>query len=555
MQPVTAEDLLSCLGDLDAFGEKILSVKNDEGKYTFKWVPHEGQKRLIEASSQINLVTAGNAAGKTMGLTIDDIYSCLYKIDLEYLLTTVDEYGNPLPEDIINSNKEKWLNAEYKTLCCSFEYKVAKIVFDNIVALYNSNPLFRNILIDKISQTENRVYWYNGAQTHCLSLDEGGKHTEGNRYRRVYVDEAGWEPNLKQTYYTVLMPRTLGVNGITKIAGTPKDMQSGWVDELHQKAKDEVKIAAEKAKEGKEYKRKVIYIQMPTNENPYLPPGQVKELEEATKDYPAWHRMVFYGELVEGSGKVLTAAQINNAIDTSLPNDSRDIYGEPTKGRPIMWGTTPAIEGHNHITFWDIGMKLDWAVGITLDVSVFPFEQRNYTRVNKTNIKGYTELFYLMHREFLRYGNVQRYDATGQAGGILEEYLRDYARDNDIKLSWTRPLQILGDTGKKDLYKIGKQELINCLSLAFSYKEPIDNNTKQEEDFWWGKIRIPRIEQEIKELRGYRLEDKKIAETDSVISLAGCCAAAPNPRGSKIRFSKQEDLSPLLDNGMVFVEI
>ncbi len=491
----SAQDLFNCLGDLEAFGEKILSVKKNE-EYVIKHTPHAGQKRLIEAHAPIVLCTAGNAAGKTWALTIKHIYYCVFKIGLEHLIT---------------ENPAKWLAAQYNTLNCSYEYKISTRVFDLINKLYINNPLFKNLLIKDIRQSDNRITWFNGAETHCISLDEGGKHIEGERYRLITVDELGYKfsPDLQDIYYSVLIPRTMGADGIVTLVGTPKEAQSPWINELHERSKKE---------------KDIIYIQMPTIENTYIPKSEIKQREAMTKDFPIWHRMVFYGELIPTAGNSLTARQIENAIDYNLPCDGRNREAKPSKS-PLMFGTQDKIEGHKYVSFWDIAMQTDWSVGITLDVTTIPFSVVNYTRVNRSNIKGWSELFDLMVREYKRYGSTQHYDSTGQIGGKLKEDLRKIAFDQDLPSNFSRAKMILGDKGKMKPDSIGKEELINCLTLAFAYKEPVD-----EKDLTiWGKVRIPNIKQLIKELQQYHPDDKKIKETDSVIALAGALAVAPDP--------------------------
>ena len=64
---------------------------------------------------------------------------------------------------------------------------------------------------------------------------------------------------------------------------------------------------------------------------------------------------------------------------------------------------------------------------------------------------------------------------------------------------------------------------------------------------------MPNIGQLAKELRDYRLEDKNIVETDSVIAMAGALAIAPNPDSAKVTYTVDEDLHPLLKTEITLV--
>jgi hypothetical protein len=486
-----------CYGDIDAFGEKILSSYGTDGRLLQDYSFHPGQKRLTQAHNIIVLCTAGNRSGKTSGIAKKHIYYCLYKIGLDHLL-----WEDP----------ERWVAEPYQSLNASFEYNTAMKVFNFIDKLSRNNALFKEgeCFIKKIRLKDNSIVWFNGAVTHFSSLDDKGKHIEGEGYHLVSIDEIGYEQSLEDVYMSVIQPRTLDTNGITILAGTPKETQDPWVDQLYERAKTD---------------KEVDYVTISTEDNRYIPLKQIEAMRERYKDYPALLQMVFYGKLIPSSGRSLTGAQINNAVDKTLPFDARDRVGEPTKGVPIMYGTTAKEEGHKYVSFWDIAMETDWSVGITLDVTSLPFFVKNMTRVNRSVITGWNELFDLMIKEHRRYGCVQHYDATGQLGGKLSDDLKKLAFEQNLSPSWSHPMMIIGDKGRKKSGQIGKEELINCLTLAFSWKQPVDG----EDTGVWGKVRIPNIVQLKKELAQYHPDDKKIKETDSVIALAGAIAVAPDP--------------------------
>ena len=517
------------LGNPRYFGENVLSVKRDDGSFIKRFTPHEGQLRLINANKRINLCTAGNRAGKTWAITLKHIYYAMYKIGKNQLLT---------------ENPQAWEQTKYQTLNGSYEYNVAQKIFNNISELSRSNPLFKvgGPFIKRLSQKDLTVVWFNNAETHCASLEERGKHVEGEGYDYVSIDEVGYIPGLEDIYNVVLLPRTLDTGGPIDLVGTPKEIQSGWIDEIAERSKIEDHIN---------------YITIPTSDNfkgkgGYLNKKTIETLQDALKDYPREYQMVFEGKLIPSSGKSLTAPQIQNSIDHDLPNDPRDKNGEPVKSKPFMFGTQTKIEGHRYVTFWDIAMQEDWSVGITLDVQSVPFQVVNYTRVNRSVISGWNELFDLMRREYERYGSPQFYDATGQIGGRLKEDLDKIAFENGFPTSWAKPMMIISDKGAKKSGKIGKEELINCLTLGFSFREPVEGQEKVKS---WGKVRIPNIRQLVKELQGYHPDDKKIKETDSVIALAGCLAVAPDPERQKPRAGYFKPSNPVLEGARSYFRI
>ncbi|MDO8885734.1 terminase family protein [Candidatus Oleimmundimicrobium sp.] len=455
-------------GQIEKFGALILLE-----------TPHEKQVEMIKRNNAINLIITGNRFGKTRGLAQKHIYYCVHKIGL--------------PKDA------KWATAEYNTMNCSFEYTTAMKVFDNIERLTRQSPYF-NALVRRIDRNSRTIEFINNSKCFFFSLEDRGKHVEGEAFRLITIDEVGYAKDLPDIYFTVLKPRTMGVGGFVDFVGTPKESTDPWLEELWSKAK----TGAEN----------ITFFEGSTYDNVYLNRAEIKELERQYEDYPHLREMVLYGRFLPRLGKLLSTAQLLNAIDETLPS-------EPN-GRRTMFGTRPLIRGRKYVSFWDMAFETDWTVGVTLDITKVPYTLVNYTRVNKQNVASWNEIFKLMKQECERYemGWVY-YDATSPTGGALQESMEE-------KGVPAKPVRITSGSKEFSGYTISKDELINNLELAFCFRQPIEDDEGNiiDRHIEWGKVRIPKIRQLIDELAVYHRDDKKLT-TDSVIALAGAITVAP----------------------------
>uniref|UniRef100_A0A6M3IG58 Terminase n=1 Tax=viral metagenome TaxID=1070528 RepID=A0A6M3IG58_9ZZZZ len=186
-------------------------------------------------------------------------------------------------------------------------------------------------------------------------------------------------------------------------------------------------------------------------------------------------------------------------IRQHLDGEFIDFSNAPFSDKAIMNLLQPSLElkeaeeGHFYVTGWDIALKVDFSVGITLDVTTIPFKIVAFQRFSNV---GWQVLYDSMRARHNHYRDICYFDATGLAQHI-EEHLEDIA---------PHPIMISKSTG---LNSIGKSELL--VSLIYGLEQ--------------NYIHSPFIKPLIEELRFYRWEDTKL-RTDCVIALSMAFLAA-----------------------------
>lgn len=468
------ELLNKCEGDPYKFSDEIIFTP-----------AHAKQCELMLLNKRKNCIHTGHRFGKTIAIAMKHLYYCVYKI------------GVPLDES--------WYEAQYKTINVSFEYNMAQKVYDIIANWFTrKSPLLKEggPIIKRTSIKDKKIEFVNGAEFYFSSLEENGKHVEGEAYRYMSIDEAGQEKSLGHIWEHTLKWRLIGASGFTDFVGTPKPWSDPFFEELSMRAIADPDVG---------------HFTGSTYDNPYLPKEDLEEIEKDIKDYPHLRAMYLEGKFVPLAGRLLSRTQIENAIDYALPIEANEV-------KRLSFGTVSYQKDHTYVSFWDLAFTADWTVGITLDVTTLPWRQVNFTRVNRSNIGSWSEIWRLMGAERRNYHmNQVYYDATGPQGSIIQESITDAG----VR---AKPVRITAPSLANRVVsgKIGKNELINQLEMAFCYKQPVYDEANKliaGELENWGKVRIPNIRQEVEELALYHREDKKLT-TDCVIALAGACLMA-----------------------------
>ena len=167
---------------------------------------HDGQARFIQrARSQVNLLSPGNSWGKTELVAREMVRRAWRKT------------GVPI------ATPQDWMHADWRGLICSYEYGTAGESFQRLLNLYNQRGNFYR-LVAKVRQSEGEQQFVlkNGSIIDFGSLKDNGRHVEATRRNFIVVDEVGQIPDFEKTYNDVLYPRTMGVEGVIWLIGTPK---------------------------------------------------------------------------------------------------------------------------------------------------------------------------------------------------------------------------------------------------------------------------------------------------------------------------------------------
>lgn len=474
MREKIAEILIKGRKDYRYFAKNILF--NPREPYI-----HDGQIKLLKkienGKKRILVVSTGNRFGKTETIFYAHLRACIYKI------------GVPMKK----LDYDTWLHTDYKTINLSFEYGRAKLVFDRFLNAIRRSPLLKEGagLIRRISRRDFSIEFENNSVFYFGSLEEGGKHAEGESYRLLTIDEAHYEKDLEKAFYAFLLPRTIGVRGKIVLVGTPKEETPVFLENLWEKAK---------AKDPE-----IDYFEGSTYENVFLDPKDIKEMEKLYQDRPHLKAAALHGVFLSREGRWLTQAQITNMIDDSLPLTPH-FHNEKGLEYEIGYKILPPAEGHTYVSFWDLGWAQDWTVGITLDVTMIPFVVVSFYRISKKNAPGMGIVWLKMKEEQEKYKARIYYDATSVVGNIVKSILLE----KNIEAT---PFPF----NEKN-----KEKLVNALKVAASDNQPVydgDRLIAGEES--WGRIRIPRIPVLIEELSSYTYPNDKKLQKDCVMALAG----------------------------------
>jgi hypothetical protein len=438
--------------------------------------PHPGQVTwLRESHRSINTLVPGNRWGKSTVIAMKHIHKCVFKVG--------------------QTREERLRGEAYETISVAMSADQAEIVFKEAKRLLSSKTL-RPLVKSFRSSPFPHIVFHNGSVMHCRSAHDDGKYIDGHRYMYLSIDEAGWISNLRHLMTNVILMRLAG-GGEIDLIGTPK----GYNDLYFYFERGQRGVTGYYSQRGSIY------------DNPFLPEEDIKVRDALLASAnPKVRNQVLYGEFVDFTGLAFTRDQRDNAFDPSLPHH------------------VPRILGHRYVVGWDLGRTTDFTVGSVLDITTRPWHLVSFTRLNRVS---WEEIYATIGRVAQEYGvNWSRIDATGPQGDVIEEELSKRGIQTDPYKSATKVL---------------KMDLINTLQNAFDegrvakdFVEVIDPETgsksiqpvlQEAGEGNWGILRLPILTQLMDEIGVYSLDDKDIAFTDCVMSLALATHAAYETEG------------------------
>jgi hypothetical protein len=466
-----AEDLMRARWDVDFFCERFLG-----------FTPHPGQSRLFRAyimrdesrwmARYLTLcIAAGNRAGKTLGLAIVILHSCIFKMGKE----------PPNPLDI--RSVERWLTLGYEWYHFGVHSEVAELVFYEITKLlagvheaqHAGCPL-SDILGEAVADWSKKYRGeylmiklhplLGGAVIHFRTTGERAIGSLGKDMDGESFDECAFEPNFDFIVDEVLHMRRLSTGGQLFLIGTMTEGLTAFADKW-----------AEGDPDAPDKKIDSISLRISTRENigygidarfftrlvaampPYLIPQNID-------GFAIESREAFFG-----------AQSIEAVFTNDLPT------------------TSPAVKGHHYVQGVDPALTFDSTWSIVLDITggvawTGVWVDRLTGRQTGQVVAGltlhahhaYTDM---AHRITCHTG----LDATGFGGKMFRDLLPIPVRMVEF-----------GGTRQK---KLG---LLNAL------KKVIEE----------GKLHLPRQGKWLgvrRQLLGYKLDDRKI-EQDAVMALA-----------------------------------
>lgn len=420
-------------------------------------------KWLIEAHRDENWWVAGNSGGKTWGEAFKIVWWACYK-------------KKPNRKNgLAGESYEEWVSAPYEVLCTGPESKHANELWETVLKFFKDSPYLRHKLLRVVVSSKLNphpvIQLKNGANITSISLDDKGKHVEGDDYDLIAINEPA---SLMSTHLAVIMENTLKQRtwrrgGSIDGFGTAKgkgDFFDYW--KRGQLVLDGIP--------NKYYSPKVFSMQSSSFENKKAELAKVRDFQESAKQMG---RTDLIKERIEGA--------FIDAAEAAFPDSWVFKMIDPDFKFNIYEGLAPS-SGRKYVTGVDFGRKNDYSVAITLDVTSKPYQLVHFFRAGG-GVVSWEFIFSEVQKISKRYGSDFLIDATSAGGDMQSEYIRE-----------------LGISYEEFIYTPARKiELINRLQDGLAREE----------------IRTPYIEVLRDELRIYPkdLNDAKIM-TDCVMALA-----------------------------------
>ncbi len=251
--------------------------------------PHLGQQRVIEEAKRFNVLSCGRRFGKTK--------------------FGIDRVIHPA----LQGYPTAWFAPTYRNL--------AEVWLELVRVL---KPIAA-----KTNASEHRIELITNGVIECWSLEKADI-IRGRKYKRAIIDEAGIVKKLKENWQQVIRPTLTDYEGDAWFLGTPKGFN--YFYELFNYGKDPLRT-------------KWASWQMPTSTNPFIPPAEIKELEQELPE------KVYQQEIL---------AQF-------LPDGGAVFRG--VLAAATATAQERAIPGHVYVAAMDLGRKNDFSVIIIIDLT------------------------------------------------------------------------------------------------------------------------------------------------------------------------------------------
>jgi hypothetical protein len=480
-----AKDFMRARWDTDFFCERFLGFK-----------PHPGQRRLFKAyitrdetrwmARYLTIAAAaGNRAGKTLGLSVVILHSCLFKMGKE----------PPNPLDI--RSVERWISQSYEAYHFGVHSEVAELVFYEITKLLAGTheaqqdgcPLtkaFGEQVADWSKKYRGEYLMIRmhpllgGGTIHFRTTGERAIGSLGKDMDLVTFDECAFEPNFDFVIDEVLHMRRLSTGGQLFLIGTMTEGLTAFADKWQEGNPDapdkkidsySVRIST-RENIGFGIDRRLfnrIVASMPE----YLIPQNID-------GYAIESREAFFGA---------------QSIDAMFSGDMPD--------------SQPAQPGHTYVQGVDPALTFDSTWAIILDVTGGQDWRGVWVDRLSGRQTGPVVAGLVLHGHYAYNDLTKRItchtalDATGMGGKMFRDLL---------------PIQVrMVEFGGTRVKKLG---LLNTLKKAIE----------------GGRLRLPKTGKWLglrRQLLGYKLDDRKI-ETDAVMALAVAVDMAKRNAGPSV---------------------
>jgi len=229
-----AADLTKGRNDPVFFASRWLGIELHPGQ--IEWI--QGMAARDESGWRPKYLTtvcsAGNRAGKTLGMAVAVFHSAFYKLGVK-------------PTDGTAEDAMRWQNSPYEWYHVGIQQETAELVHREISMILEGGhpaqrgrgcPLISEMgrVIDHTKKYRGEYLWIQfhplvgGANIHFRTTQEKAKALLGKDMNGISFDEAAFEPHLMQIYQEVLNLRRLSTGGQLHFIGTPTEGINDYAD-------------------------------------------------------------------------------------------------------------------------------------------------------------------------------------------------------------------------------------------------------------------------------------------------------------------------------------
>lgn len=229
-----AADLLKGRKDPVFFAKRWLGIDLHPGQVA--WV--EGIAARDDSGWRPKYLTtvcsAGNRAGKTLGMAVAVFHSAFYKLGVQ-------------PPDGTEKDAMRWQSSPYEWYHVGIQQETAELVHREISMILEGGhpaqrgrgcPLITEVgkVVEHTKKYRGEYLWLQfhplvgGANVHFRTTQDKAKALLGKDMNGISFDEAAFEPHLIQIYQEVLNLRRLSTGGQLHFIGTPTEGINDYAD-------------------------------------------------------------------------------------------------------------------------------------------------------------------------------------------------------------------------------------------------------------------------------------------------------------------------------------
>ncbi|OGC76692.1 MAG: hypothetical protein A2Z27_00285 [candidate division Zixibacteria bacterium RBG_16_50_21] len=320
--------------------------------------PHEGQAKWLQNSvGRENALHTGNRWGKSFVQAVKFLHRCLFKI-----------------------RKSSYRGLKYQAANVSITGDQAQIIYYHILGLVNKSKLVSHLVKDALVTPFPHIIFGNQAVFWARSTQNNGEYLLGHDYDFINFDEAAYETNPDYVIDQVLVMRLADREGTLDLTSTPKGRN--WFYRKCQQLENNPHLG---------------YVQNgDCGQNPHISKEYLEYRKETLSEKKVAQNM--YGRFVDEENVLIKEEQLAWALANST-------------------GLCIPLAGHSYVSGWDLGRKQSWTVGITVDISVRPFQVVSFERFQK----DWLETAEIIRQKKKLYPGLVVFDSTGIGDVIMSE--------------------------------------------------------------------------------------------------------------------------------------